>query len=160
MPPEFSRCDFFLTDCRARDSQRLVAFGLVATAYVSTWWGLLEPRVAAVFCPTTQRLQNTLLKVFADQTFGATSFNVLFFGQSAIMEGKGFAGARDRIYEQLWPQMQRHWCLWPAVHSLNFYFNPLHLRVFTQNVVLVGWTVLLSTIGKQAAAAEALESQV
>ena len=135
---------------------RLIAFGLVATAYVSTWWGILEPRAAALFCPHAQKLQNTLFKVLADQSFGAGSFNFIFFGQSALMEGKSPGQALERIKEQWWPQMQRHWCLWPAFHSLNFYFNPLHLRVFFQNVMLVGWSGLLSTIGKRTAEAEAL----
>lgn len=134
---------------------RLIAFGVVATAYVSTWWGILEPRAAALFCPKAQKLQNTLFKVLADQTFGAGSFNFIFFGQSALMEGKSPAQALARIREQWWPQMQRHWCLWPAFHSLNFYFNPLHLRVFFQNVMLVGWSGLLSSIGKRTAEAEA-----
>ena len=134
---------------------RLIAFGLVATAYVSSWWGILEPRAAALFCPQAQKLQNTLFKVLADQTFGAGSFNFIFFGQSALMEGKSPSQALARIKDQWWPQMQRHWCLWPAFHSFNFYFNPLHLRVFFQNVMLVGWSALLSSIGKQTAEAEA-----
>jgi|EP01046_Picozoa_sp_COSAG06_P038780 hypothetical protein len=144
-----------LTAIDVQRTGRLVAFGLVATAYVSTWWGVLEPRAAMVFCPQAQRLQNTLFKVFCDQTFGAGSFNVIFFGQSALMEGKTPQQALERIKEQWWPQMQRHWCLWPAFHSLNFYYNPLHLRVFFQNVMLVGWSALLSTIGKRTAEAEA-----
>ena len=135
---------------------RLIAFGMVATAYVSTWWGILEPRAAALFCPQSQKLQNTLIKVLADQSFGAGSFNLIFFGQSALMEGKSPAQALTRIREQWWPQMKRHWCLWPAFHSFNFYFNPLHLRVFFQNVMLVGWSAVLSSIGKQTAEAEAL----
>lgn len=138
---------------------RLISFGVVATAYVSTWWGILEPRAAMLFCPTAQRLPNTLVKVCADQTFGAGSFNFIFFGQSALMEGKSPAEAMTRIREQWWPQMQRHWCLWPAFHTLNFYFNPLHLRVFFQNVMLVGWSALLSTIGKQTAQAEELAAK-
>lgn len=134
---------------------RLAAFGFVATAYVSTWWGVLEPRAAAVFCPQAQKLPNTLLKVFCDQTFGAGSFNVIFFGQTAVMEGKSWREALQRIREQWWPQMQRHWCLWPAFHSWNFYANPLHLRIFYQNVMLVGWSAVLSQIGKRTAEAEA-----
>eukprot|EP01045_Picozoa_sp_COSAG04_P008201 COSAG04_NODE_450_length_14158_cov_17.389573_11_plen_93_part_00 len=50
---------------------RMACFGTTATCYIHTWWGFLEPRAAAVFCPTAQRLQNTAFKVFCDQTFGA-----------------------------------------------------------------------------------------
>jgi len=44
----------------------------------------------------------------------------------------------------LLPTMLRHWTVWPAVHTLNFYFNPLHHRVLVQNLVLVGWSGYLS----------------
>ena len=46
----------------------------------------------------------------------------------------------DRANEMLLPTMLRHWSVWPLVHSLNFYYNPLHHRVLVQNLVLVGWS--------------------
>ena len=42
------------------------------------------------------------------------------------------------------PTMIRHWTLWPAVHTMNFYYIPLHHRVLVQNLVLVGWSGYLS----------------
>ena len=36
----------------------------------------------------------------------------------------------------------------------NFYFNPLHLRVFFQNLALVGWSSVLSSVGAAATAAD------
>lgn len=130
---------------------RMVAFGCCATLFVHTWWGKLEPLAAAVFCPTASRLPNTLLKVSLDQTFGAGTFNLLFFAQSAAMEGHGVDGVADRVRSHWWPQMQRHWCFWPWFHSVNFYHNPLHVRVFFQNIALVGWGALLSSVGARAA---------
>jgi hypothetical protein len=38
----------------------------------------------------------------------------------------------------------RHWTLWPIVHTLNFYYNPLHHRVLVQNLVLIFWSGYLS----------------
>jgi len=38
----------------------------------------------------------------------------------------------------------QHWKIWPAIHSLNFYFIPVHNRVLVQNLVLVGWSGYLS----------------
>jgi hypothetical protein len=55
-----------------------------------------------------------------------------------------FKDTCDRAAEMLPPTMLRHWTLWPAVHSLNFYYNPLHHRVLVQNLVLVGWSAYLS----------------
>lgn len=45
-----------------------------------------------------------------------------------------------RAVDMLLPTMPRHWKLWPLVHTVNFYFVPLHHRVLVQNVVLVGWS--------------------
>ena len=40
--------------------------------------------------------------------------------------------------------MLKHWKIWPAIHSLNFYFTPVQNRVLVQNLVLVGWSGYLS----------------
>jgi Mpv17 / PMP22 family len=57
---------------------------------------------------------------------------------------KLFRETCDRAAEMLPPTMLRHWTLWPAVHMLNFFYNPLHHRVLVQNLVLVGWSAYLS----------------
>ena len=44
--------------------------------------------------------------------------------------------------EMLWPTMMQHWKLWPAVHSLNFYFMPLHHRVLVQVRVECVWIIV------------------
>ena len=129
---------------------RMAAFGCLVTAWVHNWWGILEPLATSVFHPQTQRVRNTMFKVACDQTFGAGSFNFIFFTQTALMEGEGVSGAMERVRTQWWPQMQRHWCFWPWFHSFNFYHNPLHLRVLWQNLALVGWSALLSSVGAAA----------
>jgi hypothetical protein len=50
----------------------------------------------------------------------------------------------DRAAEMLPSTMLRHWTLWPAVHTLNFYYNQIHHRVLVQNIVLIGWSAYLS----------------
>lgn len=55
-----------------------------------------------------------------------------------------FRDTCTRAADMLPPTMLRHWTLWPAVHTLNFYYNPLHHRVLVQNLVLVGWSAYLS----------------
>jgi Mpv17 / PMP22 family len=54
----------------------------------------------------------------------------------------------SKARQMLWPTMKQHWKLWPAVHSLNFYFVPLQHRVLLQNTVLVGWSGYLSHLNK------------
>ena len=114
---------------------------------------------ASVFSPHTQRLRNTALKVACDQTFGAGSFNLIFFSQTALMEGGGLREAVERVRTQWWPQMKRHWCFWPWFHSINFFYSPLHLRVLWQNLALVGWSALLSRIGAAASAQQAVAAR-
>ena len=150
------------TDVRRVDvkrTARMAAFGCCVTAWVHCWWGVLEPFAASAFCPQTQRLKNTVLKVLCDQSFGAGSFNLIFFSQTALMEGCGVDGAAERVRTQWWPQMQRHWCFWPWFHLGNFYYNPLHLRVLWQNLALVGWSALLSSVGAAAGAHGAIDPE-
>jgi hypothetical protein len=127
---------------------RMAAFGVAANCFLHNWWGVLEPVAARCCCPTTggprQRLANTVLKVAADQTFGAGCFNAIFFFQTAMLEGRSVQQAGARVGEQWWPQMQMHWCFWPAFHLWNFHFNQLQLRVFYQNLGVIGWSCVLS----------------
>ena len=113
-----------------------------------------------MFCPQAQRLKNTVFKVACDQTFGAGSFNLIFFTQTALMEGCSANDTLDRVRAQWWPQMQRHWCFWPWFHMGNFYYNPLHLRVLWQNLALVGWSALLSSVSAGAGAGPASRTNV
>ena len=50
----------------------------------------------------------------------------------------------NRAIEMLPVTMIRHWTIWPAVHTLNFYYNPIHHRVLVQNLVLIFWSGYLS----------------
>jgi len=50
----------------------------------------------------------------------------------------------NRAIDLLPGTMIRHWTIWPAVHTLNFYYNPIHHRVLVQNVVLIFWSGYLS----------------
>ena len=106
-----------------------------------------------------------------DQIVGAGGFNIIFFSLTALLEGKSVREAAERVKTQLNPQMLRHWLFWPWFHLLNvrrccffdfglpdvpltrgvlplqFYFNTLHVRVVFQNLALVGWSALLSSVG-------------
>ena len=57
---------------------------------------------------------------------------------------KSWKDTNDKATEMLWPTMLQHWKVWPAVHSVNFYFMPLHHRVLVQNTMLVFWSGYLS----------------
>jgi hypothetical protein len=50
----------------------------------------------------------------------------------------------DRALEMLPDTLLRHWTVWPIVHTLNFYYNPIHHRVLVQNIVLIFWSGYLS----------------
>ena len=102
---------------------RMAAFGCLVTGWVHGWWGTLEPLANSVFNPQTQRLRNTVFKVACDQTFGAGSFNFIFFTQTALMEGSSLSGALERVRAQWWPQT----CAPPLRSSLAYPWVRYHL---------------------------------
>jgi protein Mpv17 len=129
------------------------AFGVVATGWLHYWWGFLEVFVGKRLPVAQHRLSNTLIKVFLDQAIGAPIYIYTYYVITNFIQewnsqpkenGKDasvlLAENRDRAGEMLMPTMFRHWTLWPAVHTLNFYYSPLHHRVLVQNLVLVGWS--------------------
>jgi protein Mpv17 len=129
------------------------AFGVVATGWLHYWWGFLEVFVGKRLPIAQHRLSNTLVKVFLDQAIGAPIYiytyyvitNFLQEWNAQKKESVKPASALlektcERAAELLPPTMLRHWTLWPAVHSINFYYSPLHHRVLVQNLVLIGWS--------------------
>ena len=50
----------------------------------------------------------------------------------------------DRAIKMLPGTIVRHWTVWPAIHTLNFYYNPIHCRALFQNFVLIAWLGYLS----------------
>eukprot|EP00526_Cylindrotheca_closterium_P014600 CAMPEP_0113659696 /NCGR_PEP_ID=MMETSP0017_2-20120614/32500_1 /TAXON_ID=2856 /ORGANISM="Cylindrotheca closterium" /LENGTH=287 /DNA_ID=CAMNT_0000574273 /DNA_START=9 /DNA_END=872 /DNA_ORIENTATION=- /assembly_acc=CAM_ASM_000147 len=128
------------------------AFGVVATAWLHYWWGFLEVAVGKRLPTSTHRLSNTLAKVFLDQAIGAPMYIYTYFVITNFLQDwnatakKTTKNATDLLDKtchkaalMLPPTMMRHWTLWPAVHTFNFYYMPLH-----QNLVLVGWSGYLS----------------
>jgi hypothetical protein len=149
------------------------AFGVVGAGYLHVWWGFLEKFAEARFPRGQQRLANTLVKVLIDQGLSAPIYYYIYyiitfaiqklpieleerrFSQAALLNGAigetavtvtagVLSDANERALEMIWPTMKQHWQLWPAIHTLNFYFVPLHQRVMVQNMVLSGWSGYLS----------------
>lgn len=137
-------------------------FGVMATTFLHFWWGFLE-RVVGARIPVAQyRLANTAAKVLIHQSMGAPfyiySYYVLTnFGQKLhqAADGKDVVQAWKDVHEKagtmLWPTMLRHWSVWPAVQSFNFYFTPLHHRVLVHNTVLIAWSGYLSYLNHNSA---------
>jgi len=63
---------------------------------------------------------------------------------------KSWKNTNAKASEMLWPTMLQHWKLWPTIHTLNFYYMPLHHRVLVQNTVLVFWSGYLSHLNHRA----------
>ena len=129
------------------------AFGVVATVWLHYWWGFLEGFVGALLPARQYRLANTLTKVVTDQAIGAPFYIYTYYVITNFLQQWSTPPVADaktassllkethqKASEMLMPTMMRHWTLWPAVHTLNFYYNPLHHRVLVQNLVLVGWS--------------------
>lgn len=128
------------------------AFGILSTVWLHNWWGILEKAVELRLPVARYRLQNTLAKVFIDQSMAAPLYIYCYYFVTSFLQKKASkANVSDRTKDAhekaagLLPStMLKHWKLWPAVHAVNFHFVPLHHRILVQNMVLVGWSGYLS----------------
>jgi protein Mpv17 len=130
------------------------SFGIVATGWLHFWWGFLEATVARRLPVATHRMANAATKVLLDQAIGAPlyiySYYVLtnFLQEQLSGDDKRWQDSlretSSRAADMLWPTMEKHWRVWIPVHSVNFYFVPLHHRVMVQNTVLTFWSGYLS----------------
>ena len=94
-----------------------------------------------------------MVKVLIDQSVSAPLYNWCYFfitnavhssSQSNANVGDRVGSAAGKATDMIGPLMLKHWKIWPAIHSLNFYFTPVQNRVLVQNLVLVGWSGYLS----------------
>ena len=133
------------------------SFGVVGTIYLHYWWNFLERFVNSRFplaqAKSSSRITNTMVKVLIDQSVSAPLYNWCYFfitnavhsnSQSNTNVGDRVGSAASKATDIIGPLMLQHWKIWPAIHSLNFYFTPVHNRVLVQNLVLVGWSGYLS----------------
>jgi len=137
-------------------------FGVMGACYLHVWWGVLEKFVEARFPRGQNRMANTLVKVLVDQSLSAPFYYYVYYIVTYMVQTlphqirlkdkstslqttqEVFCEANDRAKSMIFPTMKQHWQLWPAIHTLNFYFVPLHQRVMVQNLVLSGWSGYLS----------------
>lgn len=148
----------YITDDERWDGVRsasAASFGVVATTWLHYWWGLLEVVVGRRVPAQQYKLANTLVKVVLDQGIGAPLYIYTYFVMTNFLQDVSeeptlqkaqtvWKDVNAKASDMLWPTMQQHWTLWPLVHSLNFYYTPLHHRVLVQNTVLIGWSGYLS----------------
>ena len=155
--------DFELDVVRALSG---ASFGVMSAAWLHYWWGFLEVIVGRQIPVAQYRLVNTLTKVVVDQAIGAPIYIYSYYcianfataATAVSMTNKTINGWNDlqqvghmlhsKASDMLLPTMLNHWKVWPAVHSLNFYFTPLPHRVLVQNTVLVGWSGYLSHLNQ------------
>lgn len=140
-------CQVIAEDCEptALDlarTARAAAFGGAFSLWLHVWWGKLE-QWGHRFVPIEKhgQMPNTLFKLFWDQTFSATLFNI---GYIAAANSNKPEAIPQALQTQLPGQMLLHWKFWPGFHLVNFTVLPLHYRPIAMNVVKVGWTGLLS----------------
>jgi hypothetical protein len=155
--------DFELDVVRALSG---ASFGVMSAAWLHYWWGFLEVIVGRHIPMAQYRLANTAAKVVVDQAIGAPIYIYSYYfitnfaaaASAALMTNNAQHGLNDlqsvgrklhsKASDMLLPTMLHHWKVWPAVHSLNFYFTPLPHRVLVQNTVLVGWSGYLSHLNQ------------
>jgi len=99
---------------------------------------------------------NVVPKVIVDQVvFTPFVFLPIFFGGMSLLSGEGVDGAYARVRENAWgitPTLINNWRVWVPANAVN-YSLPSDVRILFVNVVALGWTVYLSTVEREAAAA-------
>lgn len=95
-------------------------------------------------------------KVLLDQlTFGPLCNGLFLAFMAGVVEGRGWAGTRDKLRRDFAGVQQRGWRLWPLASFISQQFVPLQLRVLWLNAVAFLWSLFLilrSSAGARGAA--------
>ena len=86
----------------------------------------------------------TLEKVGIDQFIQAPIFTVIILIFFAIVEGKGFAFAKNQIQNDLGGILLKNWAVFLPATVINIGYCPPELRVLFLNCVFFCWVVYLS----------------
>ncbi len=124
---------------------------LVYTPVAHGWYCHVLPRVASralARLPAAARgdasLPAAAVKVAADQTLFGPLVIGGFMTYSALVQGRGTAGAAEALNKNYWDVLVANWMVWPALQLVNFKFVPLQLQILVMNTAVVGWSTYLA----------------
>ncbi|EGN92058.1 hypothetical protein SERLA73DRAFT_191631 [Serpula lacrymans var. lacrymans S7.3] len=123
---------------------RLTLYGGVAFGPALTKWYQMLNRIK--FSSPTKAV---IYRVWLDQAVLTPVAVGFFFGSMSIMEGKGIAGAQERITSAYTPTLIRNWTVFIPTQIINFAIVPHHLRFVVVSVVSLFWNTYLSAVNAQ-----------
>lgn len=103
------------------------------------WQKLMERLFPGKSDPAT-----VLRKTCIDQlTFGPLCTIVFMGYTSLVLDGRGWAGTKQRLAADYWGNQRNGWRLWPVASLLSYQFVPLQFRVLFLNSVSLFWSTFL-----------------
>ncbi|KAH7882591.1 hypothetical protein F5I97DRAFT_277273 [Phlebopus sp. FC_14] len=124
---------------------RLTFYGGALFGPTLTKWYQLLNRIK--FASPTRAV---IYRVWLDQAILTPVAVGFFFSTMSIMEGKGVAGAVDRISTAYQPTLFRNWGVFIPAQIINFAVVPHHLRFVFVSVVSLFWNTYLSAVNARA----------
>jgi protein Mpv17 len=88
----------------------------------------------------------TVYRVALDQGVLTPAAVAFFFTSMAILEGKSFADAKERLSNAYQPTLMRNWGVFVPTQIINFSIVPHHLRFLVVSVVSLFWNTYLSAV--------------
>lgn len=124
------------------DSQRTLEMAFIRAAVVAPFVFFWYPFVMRAI--PGRALHRVLGRVCFDQTFGSPMVVMMVFTASALLQGRGIAGALQRIREK----GVRTWITglyyWPFVHTINFGYVPGRHQPLFAHFASLYWNAVLS----------------
>ena len=120
-------------------------FGLCVMGPGGHWWYTrLDQWVLPYAAPRTAR--SVLMKVLLDTAIFNPLFLVVFFASVSVMEGKGLAEIRRKLYRDFVPSYAVDCSVWPIVQCFNFRLVPVQLQLLVVNLFCYFDDVFLSYV--------------
>jgi protein Mpv17 len=132
---------------------RLVGFySLLQMPFVHCWFGLLE-RVFGAVGPRSN-LPRFVAKVAVDQACGLPSVLAAFCFVQPVLQGYGVAGGLQKLQHDWKVMVLAGWKVWFPTNLVVFAVVPLAFRPLSMNVVSLGWSMYVSSMGGSSASPE------
>ncbi|KAL4422648.1 hypothetical protein ABPG75_008845 [Micractinium tetrahymenae] len=136
-----------------RRTLAIALYGVVWSGPAGHFWQQILERLF----PDQKDPLRSVKKVVVDQlTFGPLCNGLFLAFMAGVVEGRGWAGTRDKLRREFAGVQQRGWRLWPLASFISQQFVPLQLRVLWLNAVAFLWSLFLimrSSAGARGAAA-------
>ena len=121
--------------------------GLVWSGPITHYWYKL------LFGKLTKSIKDPLLGLIVQIFLDAIIFSPVtvsgYLTVRSLLEGSGFAGAKEKCSTKLFGAVKGAWKFWPAINAINFSIVPMHFRVLYMNVMSVFWSGYLTHVNSK-----------